>query len=155
MFKQFDPLVNRFAVEKLEIETLSGDIQVWSLPTAAAIRDGRRIVDTVIESNIGDTGRAIFIGNDTDQSNFKLTSETSSEGLAFGGLTNFDIKFINWKEGDTVDLSSIGLASDFTISAGVLLEQGGGESFALDADGKISVTNPGYTFLTELQSGIC
>ena len=153
VFKQFDPLVNRFAVEKLEIETLTGDIQVWSLPTAAAIRDGRRIVDTVIESNIGDTGRAIFIGNDVGQSKFKLTSETSSEGLAFGGLTNFDIKFINWKEGDTVDLSSIGLANDFTISAGVLLEQGGGESFALDADGKISVTNPGYTFLTELQSG--
>ena len=61
VFKQFDPLVNRFAVEQLEIETLSGDIQVWSLPTVAAIRDGRRIVDTVIESNIGDTGRAILL----------------------------------------------------------------------------------------------
>ena len=29
--------------------------------TVSAIRDGRKIVDTVIESNIGDTGRAIFV----------------------------------------------------------------------------------------------
>ena len=33
------------------------------------------------------------------------------------------------------------------ISAGVLLEPNGGSSFALDEGGKISVTNPGYTFL--------
>ena len=153
VFKQFDPLVKRFAIEKLEIETLSGEVQLWSLPTVSAIRDGRRIIDKVIETDIGDTGRAIFIGNDSEVSNFKLTNEPSGDGQAFGGLTNFDIKIINWKDGDTVDLSSIGLASDYSITAGVLLSSGGGESFILDENGKFSVTNPDYTFINSLQSG--
>ena len=47
--------------------------------TVSAIRDGRKIVDTVIESNIGNTGRVIFIGNDSGQSNFKVVSNVSED----------------------------------------------------------------------------
>ena len=32
VFKQFDPLVKRFAIEKLEIETLSGEVQLGRFP---------------------------------------------------------------------------------------------------------------------------
>ena len=44
VFKQFDPLVNRFAVEQLEIETLAGEVQVWALQLLVPFVMGERLL---------------------------------------------------------------------------------------------------------------
>ena len=144
VFKQLDPLIDRFAIEKLEIQTIAGETQVWSLPTALAIRNGRTITDTVIKANVGDTGRAILLGGE-GQTNFKVEAEFSSVNGVFGGLNAIEIKLINWKDGDTVDLSEIRLADNYVVS---------GSSLVSANAQSISINETTGTFLTPHPGGI-
>ena len=66
VFKQFDALTDRFAVETLEISTTSGASEYWSLSTAEADRSGGRITDTHIVTDVSNTGKGILIGSDTE-----------------------------------------------------------------------------------------
>jgi len=67
VFKQFDALTDRFAVETLEISTTSGTSEYWSLSTAEADRSGGRITETYITTDVSNTGKGILIGSDTEQ----------------------------------------------------------------------------------------
>ena len=64
VFKQFDALTDRFAVETLEISTTDGTSEYWSLSTAEADRSGGRITDTHIVTDVSNTGKGILIGSD-------------------------------------------------------------------------------------------
>ena len=109
----------------------------------------------MIESNIGDTGRAISLEMMLANRSSSLLAKRLLKMLHLVVLQTLILNLSTGKKAILLILSSIGLASDYMISAGVLLRQNGGSSFALDEGGKISITNPGYTFLTKLQSGIC
>ena len=40
--------------------------EYWSLSTADAVRDGGRITDTYITTDVSNTGKGILIGSDTE-----------------------------------------------------------------------------------------
>ena len=64
IFKQFDAMTDRFAIETLEISDTTGNSEYWSLSTAEAVRDGGRITDTYITTDVSNTGKGILIGSD-------------------------------------------------------------------------------------------
>ena len=66
IFKQFDAMTDRFAIETLEISDTQGNSEYWSLSTAEAVRDGGRITDTYITTDVSNTGKGILIGSDTE-----------------------------------------------------------------------------------------
>ena len=70
IFKQFDAMTDRFAIETLEISDTQGNSEYWSLSTAEAVRDGGRITDTYITTDVSNTGKGILIGSDTESDTY-------------------------------------------------------------------------------------
>ena len=61
IFKQFDAMTDRFAIETLEISDTNGNSEYWSLSTSEAVREGGRITDTHIVTDVSNTGKGILI----------------------------------------------------------------------------------------------
>ena len=104
VFKQFDALTDRFAVETLEISTTSGTSEYWSLSTAEADRSGGRITDTHIVTDVSNTGKGILIGSDTEADTYVVTGDGDAA----------QIKVVGFDATDTIDLTSFG--DDLTTS---------------------------------------
>ena len=104
VFKQFDALTDRFAVETLEISTTDGTSEYWSLSTAEADRSGGRITDTHIVTDVSNTGKGILIGSDTEADTYVVTGDGDAA----------QIKVVGFDATDTIDLTSFG--DDLTTS---------------------------------------
>ena len=104
VFKQFDALTDRFAVETLEISTTDGTSEYWSLSTAEADRSGGRITDTHIVTDVSNTGKGILIGSETEADTYVVTGDGDAA----------QIKVVGFDATDTIDLTSFG--DDLTTS---------------------------------------
>ena len=98
IFKQFDALTDRFAVETLEISGTDGTSEYWSLSSAEAVRDGGRITETHIVADVSNTGKGILIGSDTEADSYVVTGAADGAQILVDG---FDAN-------DTIDLTSFG-----------------------------------------------
>ena len=65
VFKQFDAMTDRFAVETLEL-SVNGSSEYWSLSTTEAVRDGGRVVDTYITLMYPIRVRVFWLVRDSD-----------------------------------------------------------------------------------------
>jgi len=133
IFKQFDAMTDRFAIETLEISDTDGNSEYWSLSTSEAVREGGRITDTHIVTDVSNTGKGILIGSDTDSDTYVVE----------GGDAAAQIKVVGFDASDTIDLTAFG--DDLT--AAVNVETGAVE--VSDADG-IRVTLIGITDTTNI-----
>ena len=99
IFKQFDALTDRFAIETLEISNTQGDSEYWSLSTAEAHRDGGRIIDTHIVVDVSNTGKGVLVGSETEADKYVVNADAddSAEILVDG----FDAN-------DSIDLTDFG-----------------------------------------------
>ena len=122
IFKQFDAMTDRFAIETLEISDTQGNSEYWSLSTADAVRDGGRITDTYITTDVSNTGKGILIGSDTQADTYVVE----------GGNGAAEIKVVGFDSNDTIDLSSFG--DDLTTSVN------GSDVVVSDANGDVLVT---------------
>ena len=93
IFKQFDAITDRFAIETLEISDTQGNSEYWSLSTAEADRDGGRITDTYIVTDVSNTGKGILIGSDTEADNYVVTGDGDAA----------QIKVVGFDSNDTID----------------------------------------------------
>ena len=98
VFKQFDALTDRFAVETLEISTTDGVREYWSLSTTEADRSGGRITDTHIVTDVSNTGKGILIGSDTEADTYVVTGDGDAA----------QIKVVGFDALDTIDLTDFG-----------------------------------------------
>ena len=99
VFKQFDAITDRFAVETLEIQDTSGDRkEYWSLSTAEAVREDGKITDTYIKTDVSNTGKGVLIGSDTNADTYVVT----------GGDAAAQIKVVGFDANDTIDLTDFG-----------------------------------------------
>ena len=104
IFKQFDALTDRFAIETLEISDTNGVSEYWSLSTAEADRSGGRITDTHIVTDVSNTGKGILIGSDAEADTYVVTGDGDAA----------QIKVVGFDASDTIDLTSFG--DDLTTS---------------------------------------
>ena len=104
IFKQFDAMTDRFAIETLEISDTTGNSEYWSLSTAEAVRDGGRITDTYITTDVSNTGKGILIGSESGSDTYVVE----------GGAVAAEIKVVGFDASDTIDLTSFG--DDLTTS---------------------------------------
>ena len=104
IFKQFDAMTDRFAIETLEISDTTGNSEYWSLSTAEADRDGGRITDTYITTDVSNTGKGILIGSESGSDTYVVE----------GGDVAAEIKVVGFDASDTIDLTSFG--DDLTTS---------------------------------------
>ena len=75
------------------------------MSTAEAVRDGGRITDTYITTDVSNTGKGILIGSDTSGSDTYVVT---------GGGGAAQIKVVGFDASDTIDLSAFG--DDLTTS---------------------------------------
>ena len=128
IFKQFDPLTDRFAVETLEISDASGNKEYWSLSTSDADREGGRVTDTYIQTDVSNTGKGILIGSDDQADKYVVTGDAAGVGAQVM-VTGFD-------SSDTIDVSSFAGVDETLVASlnGGTVELGV-EVAVLDADG--------------------
>ena len=79
-------------------------IVYWSLSTAEAVRDGGRITDTYITTDVSNTGKGILIGSESGSDTYVVE----------GGDVAAEIKVVGFDASDTIDLTSFG--DDLTTS---------------------------------------
>ena len=108
IFKQFDALTDRFAVETLEISGTDGTSEYWSLSSAEAVRDGGRITETHIVADVSNTGKGILIGSETEADSYVVTGASDGAQILVDG---FDAN-------DTIDLTSFGTDLSATVHDG-------------------------------------
>jgi hypothetical protein len=109
VFKQFDAVSGRFAMETLEIASDAGaESEYWSLSKTEAVRDGGRIMDTKIVTDISETDKGILVGS-SSQDDFVVVSDGSSDGAA-------EVRIVGFDSGDTIDLSAFG-ATHYEVSS--------------------------------------
>ena len=108
IFKQFDALTDRFAVETLEISGTDGSSEYWSLSTAEAVREGGRITETHIVADVSNTGKGILIGSETETDSYVVTGASDGAEILVDG---FDAN-------DTIDLTSFGTDLSATVHDG-------------------------------------
>ena len=65
----------------------------------------------------------------------------------FGGLNAIEIKLINWKDGDTVDLSEIGLADNYVVSGNNLVSASAQSISINETTGTFLTPHPGGMYL--------
>ena len=129
IFKQFDPLTDRFAVETLEISDASGNKEYWSLSTSDADREGGRVTDTYIQTDVSNTGKGILIGSGDQADKYVVTGDAAGVGAQVM-VTGFD-------SSDTIDVSSFaGLDETLVASLNGDTVEVGVEVAVLDADGE-------------------
>jgi hypothetical protein len=98
IFKQFDPLTDRFAVETLELADTQGNSEYWSLSTTEAVRDGGRVTDTYIQTDVSNTGKGILIGSDDTDDTYVVNGDAAGVGA--------EVMVVGFDGSDTIDLSS-------------------------------------------------
>ena len=135
IFKQFDAMTDRFAIETLELSDTQGNSEYWSLSTADAVRDGARVTDTHIVVDVSNTGKGILIGSETEADTYVVTSDGGAAEILVDGFDS----------NDTLDLSAFG--DDLTASVN---EETGAVEVS-DADG-IRVTLIGITDTTNIDN---
>ena len=130
VFKQFDALTDRFAVETLEISDTQGNREYWSLSQAEATREGGRITDTYVTTDVSNTGKGILIGSAGDD-DFRIDS------ASYDGADSVEVLLTSFDSGDSVDLSDFG--------AGLTTESVTGGVAVKDANGDVKLTLLGIT----------
>jgi hypothetical protein len=123
IFKQFDALTDRFAIETLEISDTQGNSEYWSLSTAEAVRDGGRIMDTYITTDVSNTGKGILIGSDTGSDQYVVNADADDSA---------EIMVVGFDASDSIDLTAFG--DDLTTSVN------GSDVEVSNANGDIVVT---------------
>ncbi|OUV04178.1 MAG: hypothetical protein CBC42_00280 [Betaproteobacteria bacterium TMED82] len=139
VFKQFDPVSGRFAVETLEISPDSdpNNSEYWSLSTTQAVRDGGRITDTLIQTDVSQTGKGILVGSDTVEDTYKVVNDGSLGADAV-------VKVVGFDSDDNFDLSGLGVDSYQVDEAGnVQVGVAGEEDDELDV--RLTLTGLGDT----------
>jgi len=104
IFKQFDPLTDRFAVETLELADNQGNSEYWSLSTTEAVRDGGRVTDTYIQTDVSNTGKGILIGSDQTDDTYVVNGDAAGVGA--------EVMVVGFDGSDTIDLSSFAGAGE-------------------------------------------
>ena len=99
IFKQFDAMTDRFAVETLEL-SVNGVSEYWSLSTTEAVRDGGRVVDTYQVADVSNTGKGILVGSSSDADQFVVS------GASDGGTA--EVKVYDFDASDSIDLTAFG-----------------------------------------------
>ena len=99
VFKQFDAMTDRFAVETLEL-SVNGVSEYWSLSTTEAVRDGGRVVDTYQVADVSNTGKGILVGSSSDADQFVVS------GASDGGTA--EVKVYDFDASDSIDLTAFG-----------------------------------------------
>ena len=87
-----------------KLSDTQGNSEYWSLSTAEAVRDGGRITDTHIVTDVSNTGKGILIGSDTGSDTYVVTGDGDAA----------EIKVVGFDANDTIDLTSFG--DDLTTS---------------------------------------
>ena len=103
IFKQFDVMTNRFAVETLQIADSDGlNSEYWSLSTAEADRSGGKDYRYAYSYDVSNTGKGILIGSDSNSDTFVVTGV---DDVAEVKVIGFDSSnSVN----DMIDLSMVG-----------------------------------------------
>ena len=107
IFKQFDALTDRFAIETLEISDTQGNSEYWSLSTAEAVRDGGRIMDTYITTDVSNTGKGILIGSDTGSDQYVVNADADDSA---------EIMVVGFDANDSIDLTAFGSDLSTTVN---------------------------------------
>ena len=116
-----------------KLSDTQGNSEYWSLSTSEAVRDGGRITDTHIVTDVSNTGKGILIGSDTEADTYVVE----------GGDAAAEILVVGFDANDTIDLSAFG--DDLTTS----VNEDTGAVEVSDADG-IRVTLIGITDTTNI-----
>ena len=103
IFKQFDPLTDRFAVETLELADTQGNSEYWSLSTTEAVRDGGRVTDTYIQTDVSNTGKGILIGSNNTDDTYVVNGDAG---------VGAEVMVVGFDGSDTIDLSSFAGAGE-------------------------------------------
>ena len=96
IFKQFDPMTDRFAVETLEVSDTQGNSTYWSLSTEQAV-EGGRVTDTFIQTDVSNKARIILIGSDSESDTYVVTGSLSDASA--------EVKVVGFDSDDTIDVS--------------------------------------------------
>ena len=123
VFKQFDAMTDRFAVETLEL-SVNGSSEYWSLSTTEAVRDGGRVTDTYQVADVSNTGKGIFVGSSAGADQFVVS------GAADGGTA--EVKVYDFDASDSIDLTAFGDDLQTSVS--------GSDVEVSNADGDVVVT---------------
>jgi len=123
VFKQFDAMTDRFAIETLEL-SVNGSSEYWSLSTTEAVRDGGRVTDTYQVADVSNTGKGIFVGSTADADQFVVS------GAADGGTA--EVKVYDFDASDSIDLTAFGTDLQTSVS--------GSDVEVSNADGDVVVT---------------
>ena len=100
IFKQFDGLTDCFAVETLEISDTAGNREYWSLSQADSVRDGGRVTETYVTTDVSNTGKGILVGSDGSD-DFRVDS-------TYAGTDSVEVLLTSFDSNDTIDLSAFG-----------------------------------------------
>jgi hypothetical protein len=135
IFKQFDALTDRFAIETLEISNTQGDSEYWSLSTAEAVRGDGRITDTYITTDVSNTGKGILIGSDTADDKYVVNADADDSA---------EIMVVGFDATDSIDLTDFG--ADLSASLN------GSDVEVSNANGDIVVTLIGLGAQTDIDN---
>ena len=91
-------------METLEISDTSGNSEYWSLSQADSVRDGGRVTETYVTTDVSNTGKGILIGSDAEADTYVVTGDGDAA----------QIKVVGFDASDTIDLTSFG--DDLTTS---------------------------------------
>jgi hypothetical protein len=123
IFKQFDALTDRFAIETLEISDTQGNSEYWSLSTAEAQRGDGRILDTYITTDVSNTGKGILIGSNTADDKYVVNADAGDSA---------EIMVVGFDANDSIDLTAFGNDLSTTVN--------GSDVEVSNANGDIVVT---------------
>jgi len=130
VFKQFDALTDRFAVETLEISDTSGQSQYWSLSGAQADRDSTgAIQNTYVTTDVSNTGKGILVGSE-NVDKFKVDS-------SYAGTDSVEVLLTSFDSSDSIDLSAFG--------SGLSTQTVGDSVEVSDENGNVKLTLIGIT----------
>jgi hypothetical protein len=136
IFKQFDGLTDRFAVETLEISDTAGNREYWSLTQADSVRDGGRVTETYVTTDVSNTGKGILVGSDGSD-DFRVDS-------TYAGTDSVEVLLTSFDSNDTIDLTAFG--------EGLTRSEVGGNVELRDVNNDVKVTLIGITDTSDLDN---
>ena len=136
VFKQFDGLTDRFAVETLEIRDTAGNREYWSLTQADSVRDGGRVTETYVTTDVSNTGKGILVGSDGSD-DFRVDS-------SYQGTDSVEVLLTSFDANDTIDLTAFG--------EGLTRSEVGGNVELRDSSDNVKVTLIGITDTSDLDN---
>jgi hypothetical protein len=133
IFKQFDPMTDRFAVETLEVSDTQGNSTYWSLSTEQAVREGGRVTDTFIQTDVSNTGKGILIGSDSESDTYVVTGSLSDASA--------EVKVVGFDSDDTIDVSGFaGVDEELTAT---INEDTGAVELSVDDEVRLTLLGTG------------